>query len=148
MIDVRTPAEFREVHVVGSENTPLDSLNPDAIAQSRRPGPLFVLCRSGKRAEQAAQRLIDAGLDDVVCVEGGVQACQSAGLPLSQGRKAMSLERQVRIGAGALGLVGSGPFLVASGVSGNLGVRRGRSCVRRRHGHLRHGHVASADAVE
>jgi rhodanese-related sulfurtransferase len=45
---------------------------------------------------------------DVVNVEGGTLAWEAAGLPLVHGaRKAISLERQVRIAAGFLVLVGA-----------------------------------------
>jgi rhodanese-related sulfurtransferase len=42
----------------------------------------------------------------VVNVEGGTVACAAAGLPVVRGRKAVSLERQVRIAAGLLVVLG------------------------------------------
>jgi rhodanese-related sulfurtransferase len=109
LIDVRTPVEFREVHVDFAKNEPLDRLDPQAIA-ARRNGsagqPLYVICRSGSRAKQACDKLAAAGLH-VVNVEGGTQAWDAAGLPVVRGQKAMSLERQVRIAAGFLVLVGA-----------------------------------------
>jgi hypothetical protein len=42
-----------------------------------------------------------------VNVEGGTLACVEAGLPVKTGKKAISLERQVRIAAGSLVLVGA-----------------------------------------
>ena len=48
-----------------------------------------------------------AGYPNVVNVEGGTQACVSAGLPVVRGKKAISLERQVRIAAGSLVLIGA-----------------------------------------
>jgi hypothetical protein len=47
------------------------------------------------------------GLTDVVVLEGGITAWAGAGLPVVRGRKTMSLERQVRIAAGALVFIGS-----------------------------------------
>ena len=44
---------------------------------------------------------------NVVNVEGGTLACEAAGLPVVRGKKAISLERQVRIAAGFLVLVGA-----------------------------------------
>jgi hypothetical protein len=43
----------------------------------------------------------------VVNVEGGTQAWAQAALPVVRGKKAISLERQVRIAAGSLVLIGS-----------------------------------------
>jgi rhodanese-related sulfurtransferase len=110
LIDVRTPVEFREVHAVGARNVPLDSLDPQAVAQSRNGNadePLYVICRSGQRAGKAVQRFVEAGFENVVNVEGGTQAWDVAGLPVSRGKKAISLERQVRIAAGFLVFLGA-----------------------------------------
>lgn len=110
LVDVRTPVEFREVHVTGARNVPLDQLDPHAV-QNERNGtadhPLYVICRSGARANQACQTFIEAGFENVVNVEGGTEACAAAGLNVVRGKKAMSLERQVRIAAGALVLTGA-----------------------------------------
>ncbi len=43
----------------------------------------------------------------MVNVEGGTQAWDQAGLPVVRGQQAMSLERQVRIAAGSLVVLGS-----------------------------------------
>lgn len=110
LIDVRTPVEFREVHVQFARNVPLDQLDPQRIMQSRQGAldePLYVICRSGGRGQQACQKFLDAGYANVLNVEGGTQACDAAGLPLVHGPKAMSLERQVRIAAGSLVLLGA-----------------------------------------
>ena len=109
LIDVRTPVEFREVHVDFAKNEPLDRLDPQALAARRKDAggePLYVICRSGNRAKQACDKLAAAGLT-VVNVEGGTQAWDAAGLPVVRGQKAMSLERQVRIAAGFLVLTGA-----------------------------------------
>ncbi len=108
LIDVRTPVEFREVHVGFARNVPLDQLNTSSIAAGRNGSqPLYVICRSGSRGKQACERLLAAGYTNVVNVEGGTQAWDQAGLPVVRGQQAMSLERQVRIAAGSLVVVGS-----------------------------------------
>jgi rhodanese-related sulfurtransferase len=109
LIDVRTPAEYREVHVAFARNVPLDQLDAVRLAQARQGAtePLYVICRSGNRAQQACQKLAEAGCCRVINVEGGTQGWDQAGLPVVRGKKAMSLERQVRIAAGALVLASS-----------------------------------------
>ena len=109
LIDVRTPIEFREVHIVFAKNRPLDRLNPAEICDERRQStsPLYVVCRSGGRAVQAIEKLFAAGVKNLVNVEGGTQAWESEGLPVQRGKKAMSLERQVRIAAGAMVFIGA-----------------------------------------
>jgi rhodanese-related sulfurtransferase len=109
VIDVRTPAEFREVHSTLARNEPLDALNPAAIMAARHRGadqPLYIICRSGNRSGKACQQFIKAGYTNVVNIEGGTNAWDEAGLPVVRGRKAISLERQVRISAGFLVLPG------------------------------------------
>jgi rhodanese-related sulfurtransferase len=70
--------------------------------------PLYLLCRTGTRAQQAWKRLHDAGFTHVVCVEGGTEAWEQAGLPVVRGRGVIALDRQVRIAAGLLVLLGVG----------------------------------------
>jgi len=110
LIDVRTPVEFREVHVETARNVPLDRLDAAAVMQARNRSanePLYVICRSGGRGQQACERFFKAGFSNVVNVEGGTMACLEAGLPVVRGKKVISLERQVRIAAGSLVLLGA-----------------------------------------
>jgi rhodanese-related sulfurtransferase len=110
LIDVRTPVEFREVHVKNARNVPLGRLDPAALMQSRsgsQDEPLYVICRSGSRGREACEKFLAAGFANVVNVEGGTLACVEAGLPVIRGKKAISLERQVRIAAGLLVLLGA-----------------------------------------
>ncbi len=110
LVDVRTPIEFREIHATVARNVPLDALNPKAIMEARNgrsEDPLYIICKSGARGAKACQKFADAGFENVVNVAGGTQGWTDAGLPVVRGKKAMSLERQVRIGAGFIVLVGA-----------------------------------------
>ncbi len=109
LIDVRTPVEFREVHVNFARNVPLDQMDAAQLVASRKGTnqPLYVICRSGSRGKQACEKLLSASYTNVVNVEGGTQAWDQAGLPVVRGKKAISLERQVRIAAGSLVLLGA-----------------------------------------
>ncbi len=109
LLDVRTPVEYREVHVDSARNVPLDQLDPAAVMQARNGSqaePLYLICRSGSRGRQACEKFLAAGFTNVVNVEGGTLAALEAGLPVVRGKKAISLERQVRIAAGSLVLLG------------------------------------------
>lgn len=110
LIDVRTPAEFREIHVDFARNVPLDQLEAARIVEGRGNAaqPLYLICHTGSRSQQGCAKLIAAGCTNVVNVEGGTQAWNRAGLPVVRGKKAVSLERQVRIAAGSLVLIGVG----------------------------------------
>jgi len=109
LIDVRTPVEYREVHVAAARNVPLDVVDPETIMRDRKGNtddPLYVICRSGSRSGQACQKFLAAGYKNVVNVEGGTLAWDDAGLEVVRGKEAISLERQVRIAAGSLVVVG------------------------------------------
>jgi rhodanese-related sulfurtransferase len=108
LIDVRTPAEFEEIHAVGARSIPLDKLDPLAIRAENPEADVYLICRSGGRGKQACEKLLAAGIDRAANVEGGTLAWEQAGLPVVRGRKTMSLERQVRIAAGSLVLIGAG----------------------------------------
>jgi rhodanese-related sulfurtransferase len=81
LIDVRTPVEYREVHVEFARNVPLDQLDPAGTMASRTGTagqPLYVVCRSGSRDQQACDQFAKAGFTNVVNVEGGTIACEQA----------------------------------------------------------------------
>jgi rhodanese-related sulfurtransferase len=110
LIDVRTPVEYQEVHVEIARNVPLDQLDVQALMQARNGSdhePLYLVCRSGGRGQYVCEKFIQAGFSNVINVEGGTMACVEAGLSLVRGKKTISLERQVRIAAGSLALLGA-----------------------------------------
>lgn len=108
LLDVRTPAEYEEAHIAGSVLHPLSELSPDEVRSlASGKSACVIICRSGNRARQAADKLEASGLRNVQILDGGVLAWEAAGLPLNRGAKMMSLERQVRIAAGALVFTGA-----------------------------------------
>lgn len=109
IIDVRTPAEFESVHVKGAQLKPLDIFDPKAISESFKDpaDAVYVICQSGGRAAKACEKLAEAGFENVYSIEGGTSAWEKAGLPVERGNcRVISLERQVRIAAGSLVLIG------------------------------------------
>lgn len=106
VIDVRTPVEFAEVHVPQARSVPLDELKPGSL-ELQKDRPVYLLCRSGQRATKAADKFAKEGFSQPVVVEGGTLAWIEANLPVTRGTvKVISLERQVRIAAGAIVLTG------------------------------------------
>jgi len=108
LIDVRTPGEYQSVHVESAINIPLNELSKAKLKDvlSEVPSELYVICQSGGRSKQAAEKLAAEGLT-VVNVLGGTNACVGAGLPVVRGKGVISIELQVRIAAGLLVLVGA-----------------------------------------
>jgi rhodanese-related sulfurtransferase len=111
LVDVRTPREYARAHVAGAVLAPLETFERDHLAQqfcASPEAPLYVLCQSGGRAKAAIAKLEQAGVSPCVLVEGGTAGWIQAGLPVErQAVSGISLERQVRIAAGFLVLVGT-----------------------------------------
>jgi rhodanese-related sulfurtransferase len=73
----------------------------------RKDQPVYFLCRSGQRATKAAEKFAKEGFAEPVVITGGTLAWIEANLPVVRGKtKVISLERQVRIVAGALVFTG------------------------------------------
>lgn len=107
LLDVRTPGEFEAEHIEGSYNVPLDSLGEHAaMIQARVEAPVVLVCRSGQRARMAETTLAAAGMANLQVLDGGITAWAAAGQPVRRGVPRMSLERQVRIAAGAMAATG------------------------------------------
>lgn len=111
ILDVRTAAEIKAANLSDSLHIPLHELTPERlqneIAKHGKNGScVYLLCQGGKRAQMAAEQLhgkIDA---ELVVIEGGINGVKAANIPLNEGKGVMSLERQVRIAAGFLALLG------------------------------------------
>jgi len=110
LLDVRTPPEFNGAHIEGAINIPLDQLNPaNFLKNNYHPldRKVYILCQNGPRAQNAAKLFDKEGLSGAVVVEGGVSAWIKEGFKVRKGKsKVISLERQVRIAAGSLVLLG------------------------------------------
>ena len=108
IIDVRTPPEFEKFHVRGAINLPL---GPDLVEQVKPlvpPGKaVYLLCKAGSRAKMAQDQLAKSGISSTSVVIGGTDACLAAGAPIEYGvSNVISIERQIRIAAGSLVLIG------------------------------------------
>ena len=87
LIDVRTPAEYQEVHAELARNVPLDTIDPVAVMRGRADAgqPLYLICRSGGRSGKACEQFVAAGFPNVVNVEGGTAAWLESNLPVVWG---------------------------------------------------------------
>ena len=73
LVDVRTPEEYREGHIVGSRNIPLQQLEEITAVAENKETALYVYCRSGGRSRQAAALLQRMGYSNVRNI-GGIAA--------------------------------------------------------------------------
>jgi rhodanese-related sulfurtransferase len=61
LLDVRTPEEFREGHIAGAKNIPVQQLAQRLDELGPKSRPIVVYCRSGARSSAAAQFLKNQG---------------------------------------------------------------------------------------
>lgn len=114
MIDVREYPEFAGAHIPGSRLVPLGTLEQTSLSWDPS-SPLLLVCKSGKRAEQAREMLAAKGFNALSVLPGGIDGWSAAGRPLERlARRPWSMERQVRIVAGFLVLLTLGFAVLVS----------------------------------
>ena len=109
-IDVRTPSEFEEVHIPKSKNVPLADLPKflPELRESAKNQTLVLLCRTQNRVQMAYDHLVKNGITNCRILDGGITKWITDGNEVIRGRKGFSLERQTRLIAGFLVLIGVG----------------------------------------
>ena len=73
LLDVRTPQEYRDGHIPGSQNVPLQQLDKVEEVTENKDTVLYVYCRSGARSRQAVSLLNHMGYTNVHNI-GGIAA--------------------------------------------------------------------------
>lgn len=73
LLDVRTPQEYREGHIPGSQNVPLQQLDKVEEVTENKDTVLYVYCHSGARSRQAVSLLKHMGYTNVHNI-GGIAA--------------------------------------------------------------------------
>jgi rhodanese-related sulfurtransferase len=85
LIDVRTPAEFAEGHLVGARNLDWSGgALETAMPGLEKGAPVLLYCASGRRSAAAREAMKAAGFSDVKDLEGGIRAWSAAGLPTNR----------------------------------------------------------------
>lgn len=106
VVDVRSASEFAAGHIPGAVNIPMDQIEA-RLGDLRSEALIVLVCQSGKRARITAG-LLEPCQRQIAVLDGGTSAWIQAGLPVVASVKTRwSLERQVRLGAGLLGLAGA-----------------------------------------
>ena len=73
LLDVRTPQEYREGHIPGSKNVPLQTIDKVDSVVENKDTALYVYCHSGARSRQAVSYLQHMGYTNVNNI-GGIAA--------------------------------------------------------------------------
>lgn len=85
IIDVRTPEEAAEGHLVGAST--INYLSPDFASQLtdlNKKGTYLLYCRTGSRTRKAADAMQKMGFKHVYMLEGGITAWKEAEKPIEQ----------------------------------------------------------------
>ena len=81
ILDVRTAGEFEEGHIPGALNISHEQVLQH-VGGLGKFKPIYIICRSGRRAQVAADELTRAGLADLHVVDnGGMEDWQMFGFP-------------------------------------------------------------------
>jgi len=82
MLDIRTPEEYKAVHIEGSMNIPSQVLR-EHVEELKTYKQIFLYCRSGQRAQNAVKDLRANGIENLVCIcNSGMQDWVTAGYPV------------------------------------------------------------------
>lgn len=81
LVDVREPEEFREAHIEGATLAPL-STTASALEGVEKDREIVLVCRSGRRSEEARKALAADGFTRVQNMEGGMLAWEKLGYPV------------------------------------------------------------------
>ncbi|WP_169795249.1 rhodanese-like domain-containing protein [Streptomyces chattanoogensis] len=88
LLDVREDDEWEAGHAQGALHIPMSEFVArygELSEAAPEGGKVYVLCRVGGRSAQVAQYLVQQGID-AVNVEGGMQAWEATGRPVSDGK--------------------------------------------------------------
>jgi rhodanese-related sulfurtransferase len=113
LIDVRSPSEFAAGHIPAAVNIPMDQIE-SRLADLHPGAPIVLICQMGKRASMTAA-FLEPCERNLMILDGGTSAWIQAGQPVVTNVKTRwSLERQVRLAAGLLMLIGAVLTLTAN----------------------------------
>lgn len=106
LVDVRMPAEHKEMNIEGAKNIPLNEL--DKVKKDlERFDTVIVHCRTGGRSQKACDLLKDLKHPSVLNVRGGILEWESEGFAVNKKKGFhLPLIQQVHTVAGSLILVG------------------------------------------
>jgi phage shock protein E len=84
-VDVRTDAEWSDGHLKNAVHLPLDEVEARAASLfPAKDAALVLYCRTGRRAESAAEQLRQLGFTHVSAMTGGYDDLKAVGFPVVQ----------------------------------------------------------------
>lgn len=108
LIDVREPAEFREIHYPEAINMPLlTTSNEDYKSFASK--PIYLVCQTGRRAASIQHQLAQIGIKDVYVLEANMQDISKTDI-VEVSATAWTIDRQFRMTLGLLLLIFLGGY--------------------------------------
>lgn len=85
VLDLREPELFRAGHIVNATRANTDEITPERFGKYRQKSVILV-CARGIQSSALAHTLRTSGFESVFALAGGMQAWQTASLPLVKGK--------------------------------------------------------------
>ena len=82
ILDAREANEYAISHIKNAINVGYSSFNLDSVANLNKGDRIAIYCSIGKRSENIAKKLIEAGFSDVNNLYGGIFEWKNQGLPV------------------------------------------------------------------
>jgi rhodanese-related sulfurtransferase len=81
LIDVRTPEEYSEGHIINAQNIDYNSPTfEEEINQLDKSQPVLLYCKSGNRSAKSSQIFLEAGFEKIYELGGGITEWTDKGL--------------------------------------------------------------------
>lgn len=86
VIDIRSQNEFKKGHILGAKQVPAEKVSKGDFStlENSKDKPIIVVCAMGMTAKRAAAQMLKAGFSQVSVLKGGMNAWQSANLPVAK----------------------------------------------------------------
>ena len=85
VIDVCSPEEFAQGHVIGAKNLPVGELEAKlAQVVKNKSTPVVMVCQVGARSSRAVATAQKLGYEKVQSLAGGLKAWQAANMPVEK----------------------------------------------------------------
>ena len=85
IVDIRSPREFENGHIVNAKNISREQLPGEIkkLRKNNKKGIIFC-CENGNISVKEAQKLIKQGEEMIFCLKGGIASWQHSSLPLTK----------------------------------------------------------------
>lgn len=85
VVDVRSASDFKKSHLLNAKNVPLAGIEERSKEIARdKDTTILCYCAAGSVAPQARSKLNKQGYTNVHALKGGINAWQSAGMPVTK----------------------------------------------------------------